>query len=363
MSQNPLLDVDPNDLISLVTTLVDIPSVSQEEKLICDYIEEYIHKIRPDVNIVRYENSFVVQVEYDSNSELPIIFAGHTDTVPPSENGDSARPSRIDGDLLYGLGSSDMKSGLAVMLKLLSHIKVKSTFIFYEGEEIEDEFNGLRKLADEKPELLIGKWAILLEPTDGQLELGCQGNLNANIIFKGVAAHSARPHLGKNAIFASVDTLAKIKDFSQSIQETEINNLLFKESLQITLIKGGQARNILPDSIAFNINYRYLPTKSVDEIRTFIQDLCCEADEVNILGIYPGAIPAYDHPLVEIAKSKGLSILPKVAWTDVARFFALGIPALNCGPGLVEMCHRADEHLSIKLLNSTYELLNELANS
>ena len=360
---NLLLDVNPNDLLALTAALVDIPSISKEEKLITDYIEEYISIIRPSANVIRINNSVIVQLNHDKNEELPVIFAGHSDTVPPASSGDSANPSRVDGDKLYGLGTSDMKSGLAIMLRLLHNIDEKSTFIFYEGEEISDDFNGLCFLSENNPELLKGKWAILLEPTDGNLEMGCQGSLNANISFKGIAAHSARPHLGDNAIYKSMDTLNKIKTQSENLEILEVDSLSYTESLQITVLHAGNATNVLPDNLTFNLNYRYQPSKTKEAAIGFISDLCKDADVIDIYDVLEGAMPAFDHPLIDLAKSKNIDILAKVAWTDVARFYALSVPALNCGPGLVKMCHRADEHTSITLLDSTYNLLNELVNA
>ena len=360
---NLLLEVDPNDLLGLTAALVDIPSVSKDEKLICDYLEEYVSIIRPSANVVRVKNSIVVQLNHDKSDELPVIFAGHSDTVPPASSGDSANPSRIDGDKLYGLGTSDMKSGLAIMLRLLHNIEEKSTFIFYEAEEISDEFNGLCFLARDHPELLEGKWAILLEPTDGELEMGCQGSINANISFKGVAAHSARPQLGENAIYKSLETLNKIKAKSENVETFEIDSMSYTESIQVTILNGGKATNVVPDNVTFNLNYRYAPSRSKKEAISLISDLCENADVIDVYDVLEGAMPAFNHPLVEIAKAKNITILPKVAWTDVARFYALGVPALNCGPGYVDMCHKADEHTSIKLLDITYDLLSELVDN
>lgn len=363
MSNNPLLDIDPTDLVTVTRALIDIPSVSHADKQICDFIEEYVLFLRPDANIERVNNSIVVQIAFDSNDDKPVIFAGHIDTVPPAKVGDSANPSRVDGDDLFGLGAADMKSGVGVMLALLKDIKVKSSFIFYEGEEVADEFNGLFIIEQSRPDLLVGKWAILLEPTDGQLELGCQGCINATIAFNGVSAHSARPYLGVNAIHQAVKTLDQIAEVSRALPEVEIDSLIFKESLQVTTISGGHAENVLPNSVSFNVNFRFLPSRSTEDAKKYLSALCAAADSVDFTSVSAGAMPAYDHPLVELAKSKGIDVKPKIAWTDVSRFYALGITALNCGPGLVEMCHRADEHASIELLNSTYELLKELVDN
>lgn len=356
--KNPFLALDPSNLLELTSALVDCPSLSREEEVICNHLQEWIEQLRPDARITRVSNTLVVHI--GDHSQSPVVFAGHIDTVVPAEFEDQLNNSaRIVGDKLFGLGTADMKSGIAVMIALLSEINIASTFIFYEAEEIADKYNGLRLLAEEHPELIQGKWAILMEPTNGGLEMGCQGAITTIARFNGQQAHSARPWMGINAIHKAVDTIVKAKEASANQEHLEVEDLAYNSTLQVTMIAGGVAPNIIPGSCDVTINHRYIPSTSPEEAEKYVRELCSDADEIIVTSNAAGAMPAFNHPLVSFAKEKGRVIEPKVAWTDVARFYALNIPAVNCGPGDATMCHRPDEHITISKLDDTHNFLKE----
>lgn len=359
---NPFLSLDPKDVLSVTKALVELASLSHQEQEICDSLSEWILNVRPDADLERVSNTLAVKINHStlSSGELPVILAGHLDTVPSAKfDGQTNATPRIVQDKLYGLGTSDMKSGLAVMIALLADIEIPSTFIFYEAEEVAEKFNGLRLLRDSKPELMQGKWAILLEPTNGQLEMGCQGALRAHARFVGKRAHSARPWMGENAIHKGAKTLEKASKIAQSLVEVELEGLTYTPTLQVTMIEGGVAANVIPDALDITINHRFTPDIDGEVATEFVRDLCSDADEFEVTSIANGAVPAMDHPLVQFGKSRGKKLVPKVAWTDVARFYALGIPALNCGPGDATLCHTPGEYVEISKIEETYNFLKE----
>jgi succinyl-diaminopimelate desuccinylase len=359
MSTTRFADLDPMDLLAVTRALVDTPSISLQEDELCSALHEWIPTFRADAELTRIKNTLIVKIGH-RDGELPIVFAGHIDTVPVAEyNGSTNDVSTIDGDKLYGLGTSDMKSGVAVMIALLTDISQPSTFIFYEAEEIADEYNGLRYLAENHPEHLAGKWAILHEPTNGGLEMGCQGAVTIDATFHGQRAHAARPWMGENAIHKLENTLVRAIKASQSQPQLEVQGLTYTSTLQITKMAGGVADNVIPDRATLTVNHRFIPSVSRDEAESYVIDLCSEADEISIESISSGAMPAFDHPLFEYAKSHNKEIIAKVGWTDVARFYALGVPAVNCGPGDSSLCHRADEYIEITKLQETYEFLKD----
>ena len=179
------------------------------------------------------------------------MLGGHLDTVPANGN---ETPRRV-GDTLYGLGATDMKGGLAVLLSLAEALSANgdrarfdTTLVFYEAEEIAEEFNGLRRLFAERPDLVAGDLAILLEPTGGWMEAGCQGTLHVRATFRGARAHSARPWMGTNAIHRASDVLARIA--AHEADTVDVDGLAYRESLQVVRIDGGIANNVVPDVAA-----------------------------------------------------------------------------------------------------------------
>jgi succinyl-diaminopimelate desuccinylase len=251
---------------------------------------------------------------------------------------------------LWGLGSADMKGGLAVLLALAEQVsreapRFDATFVFYEGEEVADEHNGLRMIFADAPELAAGDLAILLEPTGGWVEAGCQGTIHLRATWRGARAHSARPWMGSNAIHRMAPTLSRLAAFDAGTVDVE--GLEFRESLQVVRIEGGVANNVVPDVAALTVNRRYAPARSVEAEIDDVRALLGDADEVEVRNASPAAAPNLQSPLVaEFVGTLDLAVRPKLGWTDVARFAAAGVPALNFGPGDPQLAHTAEERVA-----------------
>jgi len=284
-----------------------------------------------------------------------VVIAGHLDTVPANGN----LPSRTEGGFLWGLGSCDMKGGVAVSLRLAAataSAKRDVTFIWYEAEEIEREFNGLRRIATSSPGVLAGDFAILMEPTDGRVEAGCQGTLRAEVASSGIRAHSARSWMGENAIHAAAEILSRLNAYVP--REVDIDGLTFREGLNAVGISGGVAGNVIPDSATVVVNYRFAPDRSeadaLDHVRSVFDGF-----EVTAVDSAPGALPGLTNPAAAaFVRDVGTDIAPKFGWTDVAQFSELGIPAVNFGPGDPNVAHRADERVAIAQLVSVDDAMH-----
>jgi succinyl-diaminopimelate desuccinylase len=287
------------------------------------------------------------------------VLAGHLDTVPANGN----EVPRREGDTLYGLGAADMKGGLAVLLTLAEALSARldaarfdATIVFYEAEEIAEEFNGLRRLFAQRPDLVAGDLAVLLEPTGGWVEAGCQGTLHVRATFRGARAHSARPWMGSNAIHRASDVLARLA--AHEADTVDVDGLPYRESLQVVRIEGGIANNVVPDVCSIVVNRRFAPAYTIDEARAQVEALLDGADEIEVINASPAAPPNLWDPLVaELVGTFDLGVRPKLGWTDVARFAAHGVPALNFGPGDPEIAHTAGEHVSRESLDGCYAVL------
>jgi len=277
----------------------------------------------------------------------------------PAAGNERARPK---GDLLYGLGASDMKAGLAIMLALardVDWVRARSnlTFVFYDNEEVALEKNGLRKLFPDFGWLAQQDLAILLEPTDNAVELGCLGTLNARVIALGRAAHSARPWQGENAIYKAVPFLARFASLAP--RPIEIGGVTFQETFQVTLAEGGRARNVVPDRFALNVNYRYAPTRTPAEAVSELRAMVPPGFDFEVVDVAPPGVVRADHPLVmDLIGRFRLERRAKQAWTDVAQFAERGVAAVNFGPGVPAQAHQADEHVPIENLLRSYEVLH-----
>jgi succinyl-diaminopimelate desuccinylase len=286
---------------------------------------------------------------------------GHLDTVPANGN---ATP-RIEGDVLHGLGSADMKGGLAVLLRLAEALHAEPdaarhdvTLAFYECEEVADQFNGLRKVFAAREELLAGDFAVLLEPTDGWVEAGCQGVLSVRARFDGERAHTARPWMGRNAIHRAADVLARLA--AHEADTVDIDGLAYRESLQTVHIDGGIADkyNVVPDVCTIVVNRRFAPGYTAAEAEVQVRALLEGADDVEVLQAQSGALPNLANPLVaEFVEGLSLPVRPKLGWTDVARFASRGVPALNFGPGDPTIAHTAGEFVTRDSLEQVYVTL------
>ena len=330
------------DLLGLTAALIAVPSVSLSEGPLADAVEERVRRI-PGLDVERVGLTVVARTHLAR--ERRIVMAGHLDTVPANNN----TVPRIDGDVLHGLGAADMKSGVAVLLRLAEGVAADSrfdcTFVFYEAEEIADEHNGLRKLFAQRPELVAGDFAVLLEPTDLWMEAGCQGSIRLEATFHGRRAHTARPWQGDNAIDRAVPTLQRLAGHQP--EPVEVDGLTFRQALSVVEVRGGVAGNVVPDRCTVAVNRRYAPALSLEEAEAEVRSLLDGADEIALTSVSPAAHPNLSHPLV--AEFAGLLDLPvrcKLGWTDVARFSAHGVPAVNFGPGDPEVSHTAGEHVT-----------------
>jgi succinyl-diaminopimelate desuccinylase len=329
------------DLLALTEELCAIPSVSGNEAALADVVETRLRADAPALRLDRIGNNVIARTEHGRDRR--IVLGGHLDTVPPNDNSEPHRK----GDVLHGLGTADMKGGLAVLLELAGRASAQrprhdATFVFYEAEEIADEHNGLRRLFAERRDLVEGDLAVLLEPTAGWVEAGCQGTISVRATFDGVRAHSARPWMGTNAIHRTAPLLARIASFDAAT--VDVDGLAYRESLQVVRIEGGVANNVVPDRCTVVVNRRYAPSRSLDDAIAEVRAWCADADDVEVLNASPAAPPNLWDPLVaELIGVYNLPVRPKLGWTDVARFSAHGIPALNLGPGDPELAHTADE--------------------
>jgi succinyl-diaminopimelate desuccinylase len=340
-----LLAAPADDLLALSAALVAVPSVSRHEQELADRVERRLAERASGLALARVGNNVIVRTQLGRDRR--VVLGGHLDTVPSNAN----EVPRIEGDVLHGLGSADMKGGLAVLLRLAEEIaggrepRVDCTLFFYEGEEIAEEFNGLRRVFAERPELLDGDFAVLLEPTGGHVEAGCQGTLHLRAHFDGERAHSARPWHGSNAIHAAAEVLHRLAEHESDT--VTVDGLPYRESLQVVRIEGGVANNVVPDSCMLVVNRRFAPRYSVDEARAQVEKLMAGADRIEVVNASPAAPPNLDHPLVaEFVETLAVAVEPKLGWTDVARFAARGVPAVNFGPGDPDVAHTADERLT-----------------
>jgi succinyl-diaminopimelate desuccinylase len=288
-----------------------------------------------------------------------VLFGGHLDTVPANGN---AVPRR-DGDTLHGLGTADMKGGVAIMLTLAAALAARpdaarfdATFVFYAGEEIAEEWNGLRDLFGRAPELVTGDLAIMLEPTDGWVEAGCQGTLHVRATYRGARAHSARPWMGENAIHRAAGALGRIAAGDPG--PVDVDGLEYRQALQAVRVEGGIANNVVPDACSIVVNRRFAPSVSLETAEAETRALVADADEIEILNASVAAPPNLWNPLVaELVGSFDLGVRPKLGWTDVARFAAHGVPAVNFGPGDPTVSHTAGEFVTRESLEGCHAVL------
>jgi succinyl-diaminopimelate desuccinylase len=341
--------------MQLTVELCSIPSVSGNEAALADDVEARVRAAAPALSIERVGPNVVVRTQF--GREKRILCGGHLDTVPPNGN----ETPRRDGDTIHGLGAADMKGGLAVLLALARDLGQRDprhdvTLVFYEGEEVADEHNGLRKLFEQRPDLVQCDLAILLEPTSGWVEAGCQGTIHVRATFDGVRSHSARPWMGRNAIHRAAPLLERCATFEPAV--VTVDDLPYREALQVVRIEGGVANNVVPDHCAVVINRRYAPNRSLEAAIDELTALCHDADRVEVLSASPAAPPMLMNPLVaELVGVYNLPIRPKLGWTDVGRFAAHGIAACNFGPGDPEIAHTAGEFVERDDLEGCHRLL------
>ncbi|MFJ7750481.1 succinyl-diaminopimelate desuccinylase [Arthrobacter sp. NPDC097144] len=334
------------DVALLTADLMDIESVSGNEKRLADAVEEALRAL-PHLEVVRDGDSVMARTSLGRAER--VILAGHLDTVPlPTVPGSRGTvPSSWDGEVLYGRGATDMKGGVAVQLALAAELTDPSrdvTYVFYDHEEVEASLSGLGRLQDSYPQWLEADFAVLLEPTNGTVEGGCNGTMRFHATTAGRAAHSARAWMGENAIHAAAEILTRLRDHEPATVSVE--GLDYRESLNAVKIWGGTAGNVIPDSATVEINYRFAPDKSLEEAEAYVRTLLSGFDLVRT-DAAAGARPGLDRPAAaSFVAAVGEEPKPKYGWTDVARFSALGIPAVNFGPGDALLAHTDNEHVT-----------------
>jgi succinyl-diaminopimelate desuccinylase len=343
------------DAGALTVALVDVESVSGEEGPLADLVEA---ALRGCSGLTVERDGNVVLARTSLRRPLRVVLAGHLDTVPVADN----LPAHTEADVIYGCGSADMKAGLAVMLRLAHLVgsgavvpEVDLTWVFYDGEEVESARNGLGRIARNRPQLLDADFAVLLEPSNGTVEGGCNGTLRVDVSTHGLTAHSARAWLGRNAIHQAAPILDRLASYQP--REVEVEGLVYRESLNAVGIRGGIAGNVIPDLCVVTVNYRFAPSRSVEEAFGHVRELFSGHDVV-LTDAAPGARPGLDQPAAQAFLAVvGEAPLPKYGWTDVSRFSALGVPAVNYGPGDPNLAHKDDEHCPVDQIRRCEQVL------
>ena len=338
--------MDAETLARRTLELVDVPSESRGEDAIADLVRDIV----PLPLFFDDDNTLLFRSDGD---EPRLVLAGHLDTVPAQHN----VPGRIANGAVHGLGASDMKGGLAVMVELARETHARAVdFVFFPREEISVEFSPLPLLFESG--LLDGSaLVVVLEPTDNEIHAGCLGNINARVRFEGVSAHSARPWQGVNAIQLAVEGLQELVALEPL--DVEIDGLVFREVVTATRIEGGRAQNVVPDVVECELNYRYAPHRTLDDARRRLADLL-EGLSWETLSEAAGAHVAVDNALVERMRASGVRVAPKQAWTPVAQFAERGFDAINFGPGATAYAHKQDEQVPIANLVRAFETLRPL---
>jgi succinyl-diaminopimelate desuccinylase len=339
--------------------LVDVPSVSRDEARIAELVAGAIPRLSFDERFADGEGFFYATKRH---ADRPLVLlAGHLDTIPAQDN----LPGRIENGFVVGLGATDMKGGIAVMLELAEWIDrdrprldVDVGLLFFTREELPVAESPLPHVFAACPELHEAELAIVLEPTDNTIQAGCLGNLNATLTFRGKSAHSARPWLGVNAIAVAAEALQPLTRIPPL--RVDVDGLTFVEVVTATQIEGGIADNVVPDVVSCRLNYRFAPNRTIDEATAQLTQLVGGAGELEITSSSPPAQVAASSPLVRrLAETGGFGLEPKQAWTPVAQFSEEGIAAVNLGPGATEYAHKRDERVAIVELARTFEALQK----
>ena len=354
-----------SDVVTLTAALCDIESVSLDEATVCDAIEEALRPLE-HLTVTRIGNTVVARTDLGRGER--VVLAGHIDTVPLTDppNLPTRRLPSPEGEVLWGRGTVDMKGGVAVQLRLAATVPEPSrdvTYVFYEGEEIESEHNGLLHVQEQRPDLIEdADFAVLLEPTGAIVEGGCKGTMRIDITTKGAAAHSARPWNGHNAIHDAADILSRLTAYET--RTVVVDGLEFREALNAVSITGGIAGNVIPDRCTVSVNYRYAPDRSEDEAVAHMHEVF-DGLTFEVTDNAGGARPGLDLPAAKaFVEALGTEVIAKQGWTDVARFQAMGVPAVNFGPGDPNLAHHDEERCPVdQLVSAEAAMLRWLADT
>ena len=347
---------DPRDLIGRTLQLVRIDSPTRHESEISDFLHERLQGASGFV-VERIGRALVLRPAERSGRPL-VVLGGHVDTVPAVEG----NPPRVEGERIYGRGASDMKAGLALMWALADEPVARPRYdlgmVFYDAEEGPYVQNGLGPVLESCPWLEDAALAIMLEPSDNLVHLGCMGTLHARVIFRGRAAHSARPWQGENAIHKAAPLLARLAEMKPA--EVDVSGLPFVGVVSATVASGGGSRNVVPDAFTLNVNYRFAPTRPRSEARAFVRELAGDTELVVDEVCPSGPVPVGNAVLEDLRGRCGVKAASKQAWTDVARFAEHGVDAVNFGPGETAEAHQPDESVAVSSVLRADRLLRML---
>ncbi|WP_439376799.1 succinyl-diaminopimelate desuccinylase [Amycolatopsis lexingtonensis] len=346
------------DPVDLTAALVDVFSVSGAEAELATLVQDALREQAPHLEVVRNGDAVLARTNLGRGSR--VVLAGHLDTVPENGNFPSRREGTGDDEVLHGLGSVDMKGGDAVFLHLAATLpspKHDVTFVFYDNEEVEAVKNGLGRIERELPEWLAGDLAIVGEPSNGVIEAGCQGTMRVELRFSGKRAHTARAWMGENAIHALAGPLRRLAEYEPRI--VDIDGLTYREGLQATAISGGVAGNVVPDAAVLTVNHRFAPDRSPEAAERHLREVF-DGYELSVVDLSPGALPGLSAPAAaELVTAAGGRAAAKLGWTDVARFAALGMPAVNFGPGNPTLAHTQQENVRTAEIRQVAEVLRK----
>ncbi|WP_236795792.1 succinyl-diaminopimelate desuccinylase [Amycolatopsis sp. GM8] len=342
------------DPVDITAELVDIQSVSGEEAVIADAVAAALTGQAGHLEVVRNGDTVLARTNLGRPSR--VIFAGHLDTVPVNEN----LPLRRDGDILHGLGTVDMKGGDAVFLSLAATVpepRHDVTFVFYDCEEVDAARNGLGRIERELPDWLQADLAVVGEPSNAVIEAGCQGTMRVELRTAGRRAHTARAWMGENAIHALGEPMRRLTAYAA--REVEIDGLRYREGLQAVRVSGGVAGNVVPDEAVLTINFRFAPDRSGEQAEKHLREVF-DGFELSVVDLSPGALPGLSAPAAaELVQAAGGQAAAKLGWTDVARFAALGMPAVNFGPGDPTLAHTREEFVHAAEIRRVAGVLRE----
>jgi len=345
-----------NKLIKYLIELVKIPSVIGNEKQIADFVEVFIKN--QNYQFIRHNNSLIAFKDFSPHKKT-IGLLGHLDTVP----GENEFTGEIIDGQVYGLGASDMKSGIAVMMAIMERFKNQDSkynlvFVFYEKEEGPYKDNGLETLLSKYDVIQKSDLVFALEPTNNVIQVGCLGTLHASIIFEGKRAHSARPWQGENAIHKAANFLKRLADYG--IREYEFEGMKYIEVMNATMVEFSGGRNIIPDKFVINVNYRFAPGKTIEQAKKDVLELVNNEAKVEFTDLCPsGNVCLYNPILADFIEKFQLPVEPKQAWTDVARLSLYGIDAVNFGPGDPAQAHQKNEFVPINNVIKSFSIFEK----